>query len=95
MYVNFALIAQGMHSQLLSPLYKEAITLTPWLPWTIFIIGFVLPMAHVAFSSAAGPWRMPQGAKCPFSPKVGWLVIILFLGPVGWLMFMSRKGRKS
>lgn len=62
-----------------------------WLAWAILLIGFVLPLAHIALSPAAGPWRMPPGSRCPFSPKIGWLVIVLFLGPVGWIMFMTRK----
>lgn len=66
------------------------------LAYGILIFGFLLPMAHVAFSASAGPWRMPPEARCPFSPRVGWLVIVMFLGPIGWLMFVTRKrGRKK
>jgi len=67
--------------------------LPSWLAWAILLIGFALPLAHVALSPAAGPWRMPQGARCPFSPRIGWLVIVLFLGPIGWILFMTRKRR--
>ena len=70
--------------------------MTPvWLAWTILIVGFVLPMAHIALSPSAGPWRMPPEARCPFSPRIGWLVIVLFLGPIGWVMFMTRGRRRG
>jgi len=45
----------------------------------------------VALSPALGPWRAPRETRCPFSPRVGWLVIVLFLGPVGWLLFMAKR----
>lgn len=63
--------------------------------FAILIFGFLLPMAHVAFSSSAGPWRMPPEARCPFSPRIGWLVIVMLLGPIGWIMFMTRKHRRK
>ena len=63
------------------------------LAWTVLIVGFALPMLHVALSPKAGPWRMPPGAGCPFSPRIGWLVIVMFLGPIGWLMFVGRRKR--
>jgi len=59
--------------------------------WTVLIIGFVLPLLHVVFSPRSGPWKTPLESKCPFGPRWGWLVIILFLGPIGWLMFMAKK----
>jgi hypothetical protein len=61
--------------------------------WLVLIVGFVLPLLHVGLSPSAGPWRVPKDARCPFSPRVGWLVIVLFLGPLGWLMFMSKRRR--
>lgn len=64
---------------------------TAWLAWIVLIGGFILPLAHVALSPGAGPWRMPAGARCPFSPRIGWLVIVLVLGPIGWIMFMTRR----
>jgi len=81
--------------------YAEAILEPPggemseiWLAWTILIVGYVLPLTHVALSPSAGPWRMPPEARCPFSPRIGWLVIVLFLGPIGWIMFMTRRKKK-
>ena len=58
--------------------------------WSI-VVSFLLPLLHVALSPALGPWRAPEGTRCPFSPRVGWLVIVLFLGPIGWLMFMAKR----
>ena len=52
------------------------------------------PLAHVVLTSSAGPWRMPPESRCPFSPRVGWLVIVLLLGPIGWLMFVTRRRRR-
>ncbi len=68
--------------------------------WAILIFGLALPFAHVALSRDIGGRRetAPEGARgggCPFSPRTGWLVIVLFLGPIGWLMFIhSRKKRR-
>jgi hypothetical protein len=65
----------------------------PAMGWLVLAVFWGLPLAHVALSPAAGPWRAPPGARCPFSPKVGWLVIVLLLGPVGWLLFVFRRRR--
>jgi hypothetical protein len=27
-------------------------------------------------------------------PRLGWVVMVLLLGPLGWLMFMTRKRRQ-
>jgi hypothetical protein len=62
------------------------------LAWAILLFGFVLPLAHVAASRLSGPWAPPPGSKCPFGPRVGWLVIVLVLGPLGWLLYMRRRG---
>ena len=29
--------------------------------------------------------------RCPLGPRVGWLVIVLLLGPLGWLVYMARR----
>ncbi|MDZ7712963.1 MAG: hypothetical protein U5L06_07540 [Rhodovibrio sp.] len=62
------------------------------LAWAILLFGFVLPLAHVAASRLSGPWTPPPGSKCPFGPRVGWLVIVLILGPLGWLLYLRRRG---
>ena len=68
--------------------------MTPLTAWSIVIVGYLLPLLHVALSRRAGPWRPPSGAGCPLSPRLGWLVLVLLLGPIGWLLFMlPRKSR--
>ncbi len=61
--------------------------------WAVLIVGFVLPLAHVALSPRSGQFRPAPGARCPFGPRVGWLVIVLLAGPVGWLLYMLRRRR--
>lgn len=53
--------------------------------------AFVAPVVHVAISPRGGPFAPPPGARCPLGPRVGWLVIVLVLGPVGWLLYMARR----
>ncbi len=61
--------------------------------WAVLIVGFVVPLAHVALSPRSGPFAPAPGARCPFGPRVGWLVIVLLAGPVGWLLYMLRRRR--
>ena len=68
--------------------------MSPVLFWLIVFVGFVLPLAHVAFSPRGGPWLPPPGSRCPFGPKAGWLIVVLFLGPIGWLMYMHGRARR-
>ena len=69
--------------------------------WLILVFGYLLPLAHVAASPASGAWRPPPGARCPFGPRVGWLVMVLLLGPIGWLLYLrsrlslKRRGRQT
>ena len=65
--------------------------MSPAAAWTLLIVGFVLPLIHVGVSARSGPWKAPQGSGCPIGPRWGWLVIVLLLGPVGWLMFMTKR----
>lgn len=69
-------------------------TLPPLIAWTIVALGYVLPLAHVALARDAGPWRGPKTGSCPFSPRVGWLVMVLLMGVFGWLLFMRARRRK-
>ena len=62
--------------------------------WLFLLIGYLAPLAHVALTPAAGPWRAPVGGRCPFSPRIGWLVMVLLLGPLGWLLFASSRRRR-
>lgn len=68
---------------------------SPLVAWTILIVSFVLPLLHVGFSKAIGPAKpVVESTSCPFSPRMGWLVIVLFLGPIGWFMFMTSRNRR-
>jgi len=64
------------------------------LAWAVLIGGFVLPVFHVALSANSGPWRPPPGSRCPLGPRVGWLVMVLLLGPIGWLLYLSGRTRR-
>ena len=65
------------------------------LAWLVLVFGFALPLAHVAFSAKGGPWRPPPGAGCPFGPRAGWFVIVLVLGPLGWLLYLRARNKTS
>jgi len=69
--------------------------MSPVEAWIFWIVGYVLPLAHVGLSPASGSWRPPEGSRCPFGPKAGWIVIVLFLGALGWLLFMTKRRRTS
>ena len=64
------------------------------LAWLVVIFGFVLPLGHVVLSPGGGPWLPPPGTRCPFGPRAGWLVIVLLLGPIGWLLYMRARRRR-
>ncbi len=68
--------------------------MSPLLFWLALLLLFAAPVLHVALSPRSGPWLPPQGARCPFGPRLGWLVIVLLLGPLGWLLYIGRR-RKS
>jgi hypothetical protein len=63
--------------------------------WLILILGYLLPLAHVALSPRGGPWSPPPGARCPFGPRTGWLVMVLLIGPLGWLLYLVARARRS
>ena len=62
--------------------------------WAVLICGFLLPLLHVALSAKSGPWAPPPGSRCPLGPRPGWLVMVLLLGPIGWLLFLTSRYRK-
>ncbi len=64
-----------------------------WLAWTVLLLGWALPLVHVALSRRSGPWLPPPGSGCPLGPRVGWLTLVLLLGPLGWGLYM--KARRS
>jgi hypothetical protein len=65
--------------------------MSPILGWTFALVFFVAPLIHVALSPRGGPFRPPEGTSCPLGPRVGWLVIVLLAGPLGWLVYMMRR----
>lgn len=56
---------------------------------------YVAPLLHVLLAPSAGSFRPPPGSRCPIGPRFGWLVIVLLLGPIGWLMFMTRRSARQ
>lgn len=61
----------------------------------VVAVFYVAPLLHVLLSPSAGTFRPPPGSRCPMGPRLGWLVMILLLGPIGWLMFVTRKRRAT
>ncbi|HEY9548466.1 MAG TPA: hypothetical protein VIR45_03115 [Kiloniellaceae bacterium] len=61
--------------------------------WAILGFGWLLPLVHVTLSPRGGSWTPPPGSGCPLGPRVGWLVLVLLLGPVGWLLFWRSRKR--
>jgi len=62
--------------------------------WLILGFGYLLPLAHVALSRRGGSWTPPPGSGCPLGPRVGWIVLVLLLGPLGWLLFWRSRRRR-
>ena len=60
--------------------------------WGIVLFAFVLPIGHVAFTRDI--MARPEGSTCPFSPRTGWIVMVLFLGPLGWFLFIHARHRR-
>ena len=65
--------------------------MSPIAAWIFLIVGFLLPIAHIMFSSKGGSWLAKKGSKCPIGPRIGWLIIVIFLGPIGWLMYIKKR----
>ena len=61
----------------------------------LVVVFYVLPFLHVLLSRSAGTFRPPPGARCPFGPRLGWLIMVVLLGPIGWLMFIARQRRRT
>lgn len=68
-------------------------TMEQAIAWTILLVGFALPLAHVILSTQSGPWRPPPGSRCPLGPRAGWAVLVLVLGPIGWLLYIKARRR--
>ena len=65
--------------------------MSPLIGWAAVLVLLVAPLIHVAVSPRGGPFAPPEGTRCPLGPRVGWLVIVLLLGPLGWLVYMARR----
>jgi hypothetical protein len=63
----------------------------PIIGWSILTLGYLAPLLHVGLSPRSGPLRPPPGARCPFGPRAGWLVMVLLLGPIGWALYLRRR----
>lgn len=63
----------------------------PWIAWIILLAGWALPLLHVALSPRSGAWLPPPGGNCPLGPRVGWLTLVLLLGPIGWALYMKAR----
>ncbi len=68
--------------------------MSPTAAWMALIFGYLLPLAHVLLLPAGGAWLPPAGARCPVGPRVGWIVLVLLLGPVGWMLFLHARWRR-
>ncbi|MBL8699969.1 MAG: hypothetical protein JNK67_16445 [Alphaproteobacteria bacterium] len=66
--------------------------MTPGLAWTLLVV-WIAGLIHVAASPQGGAWRSPAGSRCPIAPRLGWLVLALMLGPVGWMLFLRSRRR--
>ena len=71
------------------------IVMNQLIAWGIVLFAFILPIGHVAFTRDI--MTRPEGGTCPFSPRTGWIVMVLFLGPLGWFLFIQarHRGRKA
>jgi hypothetical protein len=61
----------------------------------IALAAFIGPILHVLLSPKAGPFLPPPGSRCPIGPRFGWLVLVLLLGPIGWVLFLTRRWRRK
>ncbi len=64
--------------------------------WIFVIVFWLAPIVHVATSPRSGPAHAPEGARCPFGPRVGWLVIVVLLGAcASFVTYLINKARGS
>ncbi len=62
--------------------------------WILVILFYLLPLVHVAVSRRSGPLLPAADARCPLGPRAGWIVMVLLLGPIGWLLYMRTRWRR-
>ena len=63
----------------------------PTAAWFLLTLFYFAPLLHVAASPRSGPFLPPRGSRCPLGPRTGWLVLVLLLGPVGWLLYFRKR----
>jgi uncharacterized membrane protein YqaE (UPF0057 family) len=61
--------------------------------WAILIFGIALPAVHVVLARGVGGWAATS--RCPFGPRLGWLIVVVFLPFAGWLLFVARRRKKA
>ena len=59
--------------------------------WALLLVWFVFPIIYVCIDKNAGSWNAPKTSNCPFSPKIGWLFIVFFIGPIGLILLIYRN----
>ena len=62
--------------------------------WVAVIVGYLAPLAYVACATASNLTNTKRGSSCPFSPRAGWVLIVLFTGLLGWLLFIYSQYKK-
>lgn len=58
------------------------------------VVAYAAPLAHVALAPGGGPFLPPPGSACPIGPRLGWLTLVLLLGPFGWLLYLRARRRR-
>ena len=53
----------------------------------LLTIWYVFPILYVSLSKKGGQWFPIKNSSCPFGPRAGWLIIIIFLGAIGLILF--------
>jgi hypothetical protein len=60
------------------------------LAWAL-LLTWLGALLHVLVSPRGGPFLPPSGSRCPLGPRTGWVVLVLLLGPLGWILYMRRR----
>ena len=77
---------------LMTTLGGSRIVMNQFIAWGIVLLAFVAPIGHVAFTRDMS--GRSERSTCPFSPRIGWIVMVLFLGPLGWFLFIHARHRR-
>ena len=77
---------------LMTTLGGSRIAMNEFIAWGIVLLTFVAPIGHIAFTRDMT--GRSESSTCPFSPRIGWIVMVLFLGPLGWFLFKQARHRR-